>query len=304
MASILNSLLKPDELLITEQIVNHYQDLQIPQRDREEDFQLTSTNTFYRIIKVACFHLGFISVDAECIANAWVNQSDGNFDLNQWPTLLANFSVPPKPFPAFATCPKNLGLYVVVPNAEWVGKLARAGVKTIQLRFKSEDPSCIEDEVKLAIHLVKNFDCHLWINDHWEAAIKHHAYGVHLGQEDLAQADFLALQQAGLRLGISTHGYAEIVRTLSFQPSYIALGAVFPTTLKTMVTAPQGLGRLRRYAQLLKDYSLVGIGGVDAGNIASVINCGVGSVALVRAVIGADDYLSAINTLRTHFKSN
>ena len=287
---------------MVEQIVNHYQDLQIPQKDREEDFQLTSANTFYRIVKVACFHLGFISVDAECIANAWVNQSDGNFDLDQWPKSLADFEVPSKPFPSFASCPKNLGLYVVAPNAEWVGKLARAGVKTIQLRFKSEDPSCIEDEVKQAIHLVKNFDCHLWINDHWEAAIKHHAYGVHLGQEDLAQADFLALQEAGLRLGISTHGYAEIVRALSFQPSYIALGAVFPTTLKTMVTAPQGLGRLRRYAQLLKDYSLVGIGGVDASNIASVIDCGVGSAALVRAVIGADDYLSAIKTLQLYFE--
>ena len=77
---------------------------------------------------------------------------------------------------------------------------------------------------------------------------------------------------------------------------------MFPTTLKTMVTAPQGLGRLRRYAQLLKDYSLVGIGGVDASNIASVIDCGVGSAALVRAVIGADDYLSAIKTLQLYFE--
>jgi thiamine monophosphate synthase len=116
--------------------------------------------------------------------------------------------------------------------------------------------------------------------------------------------DFLTLQKAGLRLGISTHGYAEILRALAFQPSYIALGAIFPTTLKTMVTAPQGLGRLRKYAQLLKDYSLVGIGGVDTSNIGSVIDCGVGSAALVRAVIGADDYLSAINTLQSHFKSN
>ena len=304
MASILNSLLKPDEFLIIEQMVNHYQDLQIQQRDLESDFHFTSTNTTYRIVKAACFRLGFITIDAECIANAWIKQSDGDFNLQQWPTLLTDFAVPHKPFPAFATCPKNLGLYVVAPSAEWVGKLAHAGVKTIQLRFKSNDAKRIEEEVEQAIHLVKNFACHLWINDHWEAAIKHQAYGIHLGQEDLAQADFLTLQKAGLRLGISTHGYAEILRALAFQPSYIALGAIFPTTLKTMVTAPQGLGRLRKYAQLLKDYSLVGIGGVDASNIGSVIDCGVGSAALVRAVIGADDYLSAINTLQSHFKSN
>ena len=304
MASILNTLLKPDELLIVEQMVNHYQDLQIQQRDLESDFHFTSTNTTYRIVKVACFRLGFISIDAECIANAWIKQSDGAFNLQQWPTLLTDFAVPHKPFPAFATCPKDLGLYVVAPSAEWVGKLAHAGIKTIQLRFKSDDAKRIEEEVEQAIYLVKNFACHLWINDHWEAAIKHQAYGIHLGQEDLAQADFLTLQKAGLRLGISTHGYAEILRALAFQPSYIALGAIFPTTLKTMVTAPQGLGRLRKYAQLLKDYSLVGIGGVDASNIGSVIDCGVGSAALVRAVIGADDYLSAINTLQSHFKSN
>ena len=67
-------------------------------------------------------------------------------------------------------------------------------------------------------------------------------------------------------------------------PSYIAMGAVFPTTLKRMVTAPQGLGRLEQYAQLMQDYPLVAIGGIDIERLTAVVKTGVGSVAVVRAI--------------------
>jgi thiamine-phosphate pyrophosphorylase len=107
-----------------------------------------------------------------------------------------------------------------------------------------------------------------------------------------------------MRLGISTHGYAEILRAIAYQPSYIALGAIFPTTLKAMETAPQGIGRLHQYAKLLKGFSLVGIGGVDESNIRQVIECKVGSVAVVRAVIQAQDYQGAIARLQSYFVTN
>ena len=109
---------------------------------------------------------------------------------------------------------------------------------------------------------------------------------------------------AGLRLGISTHGYAEMLRAIAYQPSYIALGAIFPTTLKAMETAPQGIGRLHQYVKLLKGFSLIGIGGVDESNIRQVIDCQVGSVAVVRGVIQAQDYQSAIVNLQSYFVSN
>jgi thiamine-phosphate pyrophosphorylase len=111
---------------------------------------------------------------------------------------------------------------------------------------------------------------------------------VHLGQEDMQEAPLEKIRSAGLRLGLSTHGYAEMLLADRHSPSYIALGAVFPTTLKRMVTAPQGLGRLERYAQLMQDYPLVAIGGIDLERLPAVVKTGVGSVAVVRAITGSE----------------
>ncbi|BDW11004.1 hypothetical protein PSHI8_10860 [Polynucleobacter sp. SHI8] len=299
------SLLSSKERILAEKILEAHHALKIEQRDTDQHIVLTSEDTIYRIVKVACFELGFIQQDAELIAKAWSKQSSkSSFDPEKWPGDLQDFDRHPNRLSPFANCPQQLGLYVVAPTAEWVAKLAQAGVKTIQLRFKSSSEELIYEEVQAAVKSVQGYPCHLFINDHWQAAIKYKAYGVHLGQEDLSSADFDVIASAGLRLGISTHGYAEMLRAIAYHPSYIALGAIFPTTLKAMETAPQGIGRLRQYAKLLKDYSLVGIGGVDASNMREVIDCQVGSVAVVRAVIQAQDYASAIAQLQSYFVSN
>ena len=170
--------------------------------------------------------------------------------------------------------------------------MARAGVPTVQLRFKSSDPQAIQAEVRAAVAAVQGTQALLFINDHWQAAIDAGAYGLHLGQEDveaLTAAELQAIRNAGLRLGISTHGYAEMLRADALSPSYIALGAVFPTTLKRMATAPQGLARLNAYARLMQGTPLVAIGGIDTPRLADVLASGVGSVAVVRALIGADN---------------
>ena len=305
MASKLTLLLSSDERTIVEKIVQLHQSLKIEQRDSPENIILTSEDTIYRCVKIACFELGFIQQDAELLARAWSKQSSNtSFEPERWPSDLQDFDRYPTSLSSFASCPQELGLYVVAPTAEWVAKLAQAGVKTIQLRFKSESKELIQQEVQAAVKSVQDYSCHLFINDHWQTAIDYKAYGVHLGQEDLGSADFAAIQAAGLRLGISTHGYAEMLRAISYQPSYIALGAIFPTTLKAMETAPQGIGRLHQYVKLLKGFSLVGIGGVDESNIRQVIDCQVGSVAVVRAVIQAQDYQSAIAHLQSYFVSN
>jgi thiamine-phosphate pyrophosphorylase len=157
------------------------------------------------------------------------------------------------------------------------------------LRFKSEDAAAIDFEVRAAVQAMQGTQALLFINDHWQAAIKAGAYGVHLGQEDLDTADLAAIRSAGLRLGLSTHGYAEMLIADRYSPSYIAMGAVFPTTLKRMRTAPQGIERLHRYAQLLRDYPTVAIGGIDASTLPEVLASGVGSVAVVRALVGAEN---------------
>lgn len=243
-----------------------------------------------------CRMLGFLEHDAQCVARAWQAQSQrmGQFDLNLWPTHPQDFGLSThNDANAFAACPKNLGLYAVLPNAQWVQRMAQAGVPTVQLRFKSDDAAAIAREVKAAVQAVKGTSSLLFINDHWQAAIDAQAYGVHLGQEDMTDAPLQKIRDAGLRLGLSTHGYAEMLRADAVSPSYIALGAVFPTTLKRMATAPQGLGRLYAYARLLQHRSLVAIGGIDETQMPAVMQSGVGSIAVVRALTQAADPESA-----------
>jgi thiamine-phosphate pyrophosphorylase len=248
--------------------------------------------TVYRAVRQACERMGFIAIDADCVASAWQKQSErtGRFDAAQWPSEPVDFGILPMPRGnSFAPCPQQLGLYAVLPDAAWVGRMARAGVPTVQLRFKSEDAGAIQREVQAAVQAVQGTNALLFINDHWQAAIAAGAYGVHLGQEDLDTADLNAIRQAGLRLGLSTHGYAEMCRADTHAPSYIAMGAVYPTTLKRMTTAAQGTGRLNAYASLLRDYPLVAIGGIDAARLPEVMASGVGSVAVVRALVAASN---------------
>ncbi|MDO9505188.1 MAG: thiamine phosphate synthase [Hydrogenophaga sp.] len=239
--------------------------------------------------------LGFVPADALCLAQAWSQQSlrTGEFHPEQWPTEAVDFGMAPWPRQhAFASCPQALGLYAVMPDAAWTIRMARAGVPTVQLRFKSGDASAVRAEVMATVAGVQGTGARLFINDHWQLAIEAGAYGVHLGQEDLqamTPAGLKAIKDAGLRLGLSTHGYAEMLIADQHSPSYIAMGAVFPTTLKQMATAPQGTGRLAMYAKLLCDYPRVAIGGIDLASLPAVLGSGVGSVGVVRALMGAAD---------------
>jgi thiamine-phosphate pyrophosphorylase len=258
----------------------------------------SSDDPVYRGAKRACSALGFIEIDAECLALAWRAQTQrmSSFDAALWPDAPEDFGM--RAFPptargdAFPPCPERLGLYAVLPDAQWVGRMARAGVPTVQLRFKSENAAAVEREVQAAVDAVQGTGALLFINDHWQVAIATGAYGIHLGQEDLdalSPESLARLRASGLRLGVSTHGYAEMVRADRVSPSYIAMGAVYPTTLKKMATAPQGVARLGAYARLLRGYPQVGIGGIDTVRLPEVLATGVGSVAVVRALVAAED---------------
>lgn len=251
--------------------------------------------------------LGFVPQDADCIAHAWQAQTERtrNFDATCWPCEAQDFSLPPASGThAFAPCPLSLGVYVVLPDAQWVARMVDLGVPTVQLRFKSEDAKAIQQEVLAAVKAVEGSRTHLFINDHWQVAIDAGAYGVHLGQEDMEMASLDTIRSADLRLGLSSHGYAEMIKACAFQPSYLALGAVFPTTLKRMATAPQGLGRLAMYARLMRGRSLVAIGGIDLERLPAVMTTGVGSVAFVRAITAAKDVPQAVEELQTCLSSH
>ncbi len=291
----------PDALELILTLVDQHAALGLP--THADPQALPSEDSPYGIAYAAARRLGFIPPDAECIASAWQCQSEraGHFDPLAWPADPADFGMPPGPRPlAFAPCPKALGLYAVLPHADWVARMARAGVATLQLRYKSGDATAVRAEIQAAVAAVQGTDSLLFINDHWREAIANGAYGVHLGQEDLgtlSAADVAEIRDAGLRLGLSTHGYAEMLRADALGPSYLALGAVYPTTLKAMATPPQGVPRLRAYARLLRDRSLVAIGGIGARQLPAIAQAGVGSFAVVRAITGAEQPEVAVKSL-------
>ena len=258
---------------------------------------------------VAAITMGFIEKDANTLGKAWARMvhQDGGFNPFKWPSRPEHFDLLPwtrnmNPN-AFAECPKRLGLYAVMPDANWVKRMVEAEVPTVQLRLKSEDKKLIRKQIAESVKAVKGSKTLLFINDFWQEAIEAGAYGVHLGQEDLETADLDAIRSEGLRLGLSTHGYAEMVYADRFCPSYIAMGAVFPTNLKKMATAPQGLGRLYKYAKLMSQYPLVAIGGIDESSIHAVAQSGVGSVAVVRAISGASDPKAEVKRLQELMKT-
>ncbi|TDN67786.1 thiamine phosphate synthase [Paraburkholderia sp. BL10I2N1] len=247
---------------------------------------------------------GFDPHDALTLAMAW-RDGDETAHPDAWPTDLSRFprvtGLPEAPSQPFARCPDRLGLYPVLPTADWVERVLDFGVKTVQLRHKAADAG-LTGEIERCVVAGRKHDAQVFINDHWQAALDAGAYGVHLGQEDVHTADLHRLAATGMRLGLSTHGYFEMLTALHFRPSYIALGAVFPTTTKVMPTAPQGLARLARYVKLLDGVvPLVAIGGIDGQVLPQVLATGVGCAAVVRAVTEAADPAAAVSALQRAF---
>lgn len=192
-------------------------------------------------------------------------------------------------------CGFNLGLYPVLPSSDWIERVLRLGIRTVQLRIKDASRPDLKDEIRKAVALCERYGARLFIDDHYEEAIAAGAYGVHLGMEDLQKADLDRIKRAGLRLGVSTHGPYETVKALQLKPSYIALGHVFPTNTKAMVSKPQGVWSLEREVKLLRHLiPTVAIGGVKLSNAQAVMDTGVDCIAVVTALTdcGNDQELS------------
>jgi len=197
----------------------------------------------------------------------------------------------------FPSCPQRLGIYPVVDSSDWIKKLIDENIKTIQLRIKEVTDDVRRQEIQKAVKYSDD-SIAFFVNDYWQLAIEENAYGIHLGQEDLHDASLIEIEQAGLRLGISTHSYWELARALAVNPSYIALGPVFETTSKQMPFAPQGIERVKLWTKLLGEkYPLVAIGGIDQKRAEILKKTGVGSVAMISVITKADNYKKATQDL-------
>ena len=211
--------------------------------------------------------------------------------LNPLPGTRSRFVFPSLP-------DSTRGLYAIVDSSEWVARVLAAGVRLVQLRMKDAAPDVLAREIRAAVASARAAGATLIVNDHWELALELRADGVHLGQEDLADADIDALHDAGLLLGISTHSYWEVCRARALRPSYIACGPIHATTLKQMPWLPQGDANLAYWCKLLADTPVVAIGGMDVPRARSAIRAGAWAVAVVGAITRSPDPARAIAALR------
>jgi thiamine-phosphate pyrophosphorylase len=174
--------------------------------------------------------------------------------------------------------------YPVVDSVAWVARLALLGAGTIQLRAKNLNDADALETVKDALEVIKGTAAKLVVNDYWRAAIAAGATHLHLGQEDLAEADVPAIKAAGLTLGISTHDDKELETALRAEPDYVALGPIFPTTLKSMRFAPQGIAKITEWKKRVGDLPLVAIGGIRLERASEIFDAGADSIAVVSDV--------------------
>ncbi len=179
--------------------------------------------------------------------------------------------------------------YPIVEDAGWVERLARLGAQLIQLRMKEKSMEVVRAHVRAARVACENYGAQLVVNDYWQVAIEEACDFVHLGQEDLDGADLGAIRSAGMRLGVSTHDYAELERALSAEPEYIALGPIYPTRLKKMKWAPQGLFRIVEWKKLIGEIPLVAIGGLTVERLPQVFSAGADVAAVVTDIVASDD---------------
>jgi thiamine-phosphate pyrophosphorylase len=174
--------------------------------------------------------------------------------------------------------------YPIVDSLAWIERLVRLGVGSVQLRAKDLSPDAALALVRDAVALTRGTGTQLIVNDYWRAAIEAGARHVHLGQEDLAEADVDAIRAAGLTLGLSTHDDDELAAALRQKPDYVALGPIYPTTLKAMRFAPQGLERIGEWKRRVGAIPLVAIGGITLERAAAVFAAGANSIAVVSDV--------------------
>lgn len=171
--------------------------------------------------------------------------------------------------------------YPVVDTLDWVRRLTGLGVGTVQLRAKDLNDGEALQLVSDALEIVRDTPVRLVVNDYWRAAIVAGAKHLHLGQEDLAEADLHEIRKAGLTLGLSTHDAAELETALAAEPDYIALGPIFPTTLKSMRFAPQGIPKITEWKQRAGNIPLVAIGGIKLEQAPEIFAAGADSIAVV-----------------------
>jgi len=274
--------------------------------DGEKSFWIHSTKLDKNVRGTGCALASAIAtmlhempmLDAIIYARAWlqtaistssggiINYQNNMFEFHDFPYVTKEYvSEFPKQFQSITM--NEIEFYPIVDMANKLEELFEVGVKTAQLRIKDLTGRTLEKEIKKAVKIQNKYGANLFINDYWELAIKHGAYGVHLGQEDMQTADLDSIFQANLRLGISSHSYFEAATAKGSNPSYVALGPIFHTTSKTMPFAPQTVEKIKLWKSLFPKTPICAIGGITLENIDEVLQMKPHMVSMIGDIANA-----------------
>jgi len=186
--------------------------------------------------------------------------------------------------------------YPIAPELGWLERIVPQGARTVQLRLKDAAPDEVRRQITASLDVCRRHGCQLIVNDYWREAIALGADFIHLGQEDLAEADVAAIKAAGIKIGISTHSHEELAIALAARPDYVALGPIWETKLKAMKWAPQGLDRIRDWRSRIGALPLCCIGGITPERAPSVIAAGADSAAVITDFFTAADPEARLRT--------
>ena len=202
-------------------------------------------------------------------------------------------------------CDKKTMLLYAVTDRAWVGKQSlyeqvesalKGGATCVQLREKELDDEAFLNEAIEISALCKQYRVPFFINDNVEIAIKCHADGIHVGQEDMEAAQVRQRVGDDMIIGVSVHSVEEALGAVKNGADCLGVGAMFSTSTKTDVNVlPKET--LRDICAAV-NIPVVAIGGIGKSNISQLADTGVDGVALVSAIFAADDIESECRLLR------
>jgi len=197
-------------------------------------------------------------------------------------------SGPPRARPSPVYAIADVGILGAGRTADAVVAMAEAGIGTVQLRAKRLDDAALAALADELLRRLAGWPGGLWIDDRVDLAVAYPFQGVHLGQRDLPPAEARALLPAERLVGGSTHDAAQLAAgEADGAVDWLALGPIFATASKDDPDPVVGLATLARLRGRTRK-PLVAIGGIDAGNLASVLAAGADAAAVLSAVCRGD----------------
>jgi thiamine-phosphate pyrophosphorylase len=171
-------------------------------------------------------------------------------------------------------------------------QLCDGGADLIQLRAKKSSPGEIRRMAEAILPTTNRAKVGLVINDHLEIARETGAELCHLGQEDFFDAGHkhvseLKIQNAKLKIGLSTHAPEQAKRALAAGADYLAIGPVYATGTKP--TAKPVTLEYVRWAVANVNLPWFAIGGITLENLGEVLAAGARRVCVVSAILNAPD---------------